>query len=115
VHDGNLILKFAGVDSISAAEELSGADVCIPFAERRALEAGEFFVDDLVGCEIVEAASGTRLGVVTAFLETGGPGLLEVDGSWMIPFARPICIRIEPESRRIGVELPEGLKELNAS
>jgi ribosomal 30S subunit maturation factor RimM len=33
----------------------------------------------------------------------------------MIPFARSICVEIDPASRRITVELPPGLKELNRS
>ena len=36
-HDGRLIFKFAGVDSISAAEALAGLDVCIPADERAPL------------------------------------------------------------------------------
>jgi len=31
----------------------------------------------------------------------------------LIPFARAICVAIEPEARRIVVDLPAGLKELN--
>jgi ribosomal 30S subunit maturation factor RimM len=31
----------------------------------------------------------------------------------MIPFARAICVEIDPAARRIAVELPEGLKDLN--
>jgi ribosomal 30S subunit maturation factor RimM len=45
--------------------------------------------------------------------ETGGSGLLEVEGGLLIPFVRAICVAIEPEARRIIVQLPEGLKELN--
>jgi 16S rRNA processing protein RimM len=114
LHDGNLVLKFAGIDSISAAEGLAGMDVCVPWLERRALEAGEVFIDDLVGCKVVDAGSGAILGRVESFHETGGPGLLELENGILIPFAREICRSIEPESRRIVVELPEGLKELNA-
>ena len=115
MHDGQLVLKFEGVDSISAAEELAGMDVCIPASERRVLEPGEFFIDDLVGCRVLELGSGKDLGAVVSFHETGGPGLIELDGGLLIPFVRSICREIQPESRRIVVDLPEGLKELYAS
>jgi ribosomal 30S subunit maturation factor RimM len=36
-----------------------------------------------------------------------------VDGGLLIPFARSICKQIDPAARRIAVELPEGLKDLN--
>src|ERR1700677_2990403 len=35
-HDGRPVLKFAGVDSISGAEELAGADILVPAEERAA-------------------------------------------------------------------------------
>jgi len=41
-----------------------------------------------------------------------GSGLLMV-GELMIPFARKICVDIDPANKRIAVELPEGLKDLN--
>ena len=42
-------------------------------------------------------------------------GLLVVEGGLLIPFARSICVEIDPAAKRIAVELPEGLKELNRS
>jgi 16S rRNA processing protein RimM len=113
-HDATLIFKFRGVDSISAAEELSGAEVRIPAAERVPLDPGEFFVSDLVGCEVIDRRSGRSLGRVSALDDGGGTGLLVV-GNLLIPFARSICVEIEPAARRIAVELPEGLEELNRS
>jgi ribosomal 30S subunit maturation factor RimM len=53
------------------------------------------------------------LGRVSGWEDSGGPGLLVVEGSLLIPFARAICVEIYPEAKRIAVELPEGLKDLN--
>ncbi len=111
-HDGRWILKLRGVDDISAAERLRGAEVRLPGEERRALEEGEYFQDDLAGCEVVERG-GRSLGRVARFLEGAGAGCLELEGGMLIPFARSICIEIDPARRRIVVVLPEGLKELN--
>jgi len=113
MHDGRLILKFRGVDTISDAERLQGCEVRVPRGERMPLEPGEYYESDLIGCEVVEQGSGASLGRVTGFEETGGSGLLEVAGGLLIPFVRSICVAIEPEARRIIVELPAGLKELN--
>jgi 16S rRNA processing protein RimM len=114
-HNGTLIFKFRGVDSISDAELLSGLEVRVPLSERAPLEAGEFFQSDLIGCEIVDRASGERIGAVTDWDDGGGSGLLVVEGDLLIPFARAICVEIDPVARRIAVELPPGLKELNRS
>jgi 16S rRNA processing protein RimM len=111
-HDGTLILKFRGVDSISDAERLCGCEVRVPIAERARLEEGEFFESDLIGCEVVERPTGQSLGRVSAWQDAGGAGLLVV-GDLLIPFAREICVEIDPAARRIAVQLPEGLKDLN--
>ncbi len=115
-HRGGLVFKFKGVDSITDAEALEGAEVRIPIEERRQLGADEYYLTDLVGCEVVERGTGRRLGVVGAYREYGGPPLLEIEREgepMLIPFARAICVEIDPAGRRIGVELPEGLAELN--
>jgi 16S rRNA processing protein RimM len=113
-HDGRPVFKFAGIDSISEAEPWEGAEMLIPEDERVALEPGEFYQADLVGCT-VETQSGI-LGTVTALDETGGPLLLRVaaaDGTEiLIPFARSICRDIDVAGKRIRVELPEGLLDL---
>ena len=115
-HGDTLIFKFRGVDSISDAELLSGAEVRVPASERVPLEDGEFFEDDLIGCEVVDHSSGASLGQVTAFDAGGGAGLLVVGSggsALLVPFARTICVEIDPAARRIAVDLPAGLKELN--
>jgi 16S rRNA processing protein RimM len=114
-HNGTLIFKFRGVDSISDAELLSGLEVRVPLAERTPLEAGEFFQSDLIGCEVIEHSSGIRIGAVTDWDDGGGTGLLVVEGHLLIPFVRAICVEIDPAAKRIAVELPPGLKELNRS
>jgi 16S rRNA processing protein RimM len=113
-HDRTLVFKFRGVDSISEAEQLSGSEVRVPIAERVALEPGEFFESDIVGCEVVDRGTGASLGKVSEWQDGGGSGLLVV-GDLLIPFARSICVEIDPAARRIAVELPEGLKDLNPS
>ena len=112
-HGGVLIFKFRGIDSITEAEKLVGAEVRVPIAQRMALDPGEFFQADLLGCDVVEKRTGASLGRVTDWQDSGGPGLLVVEGRLLIPFARSICVDIDPAARRIVVELPEGLKDLN--
>ncbi len=113
-----LVLKFRGVDSIEAAEPLQGAEVRIPASERPALPEDEYYETDLVGCAVIDRASGETLGTVEQMLEFGGPPLLDVrppggSGEILIPLAKAICVEIDPGNRRIVVDLPEGLKDLN--
>jgi 16S rRNA processing protein RimM len=114
-HGGTLVFKFRGVDTISDAEQLYGCEVRIPASERTALDEGEYFQDDLIGCEVVDRRTGQTMGRVTAWDDGGGSGLLVVDDHLLVPFARSICVEIDPAAKRIAVELPEGLKDLNRS
>jgi len=114
-HGDQLILKLRGVDTRSAAEGLAGNEVYVTDSERAPLPEGEFYLSDLVGCEVIEGASGRRAGVVSGWQETGGPPLLELEGSEaLIPFARSICREIDLTAKRIVIDPPEGLLDLNA-
>jgi 16S rRNA processing protein RimM len=112
-HDGTLIFKFAGINSINDAEKLRGAEVRVPFEERVPLEEGEYFHSDLIGCEVRDLVSNRLIGKVTGWEEYGGPSLLEVDGGrLLIPFVKAICPEIDPVARVIRVQLPDGLEAL---
>jgi len=106
------LFKFRGVDTISQAELLERSEVRIPLEERLALEESEHYLSDLMGCEVRDRATGDLVGIVTGWEDGGGSGLLEV-GDLLIPFARSICVEIDTRAKRIMVNLPEGLKDLN--
>src|ERR1035438_9306464 len=113
-HKGGVILKFAGVDSISDAEKLSGWEIQIPATERVALEGSAVYVSDLVGCKVVER--GVELGTIEAVDDRVGTPVLMVktpQGELLIPFATEICRVVDTERKVVEVELPEGLLELN--
>lgn len=112
MHGDLLIFKFQGVDSISDAEKLAGADVAIPFEQRADLPEDEVYQSDLIGCEVFDK-TGLSLGVVSDFQETGGTPLLQVGTDLLIPFAKSICTKIDLENRQIIVDPPEGLLDLN--
>ena len=120
VHDGAWVLKFAGVDSIGEAERFRGADVWIPADERGTLPEGEFFESDLLGCALVDAATGVQLGRLEGWQACGdrtqvGPPLMQlyVNGrEVLIPFVPAICREVDLTTRTIRVALPAGLLDL---
>jgi 16S rRNA processing protein RimM len=115
-HRGRPILGFAGVEDMNDAEALAGLELRLPVDRLAPLPAGAFYRHDLVGCE-VEMMSGERVGVVTAVEGTTGGSRLVVQGARgeiLIPLAAEICTTIDPASKRIVVDPPEGLLELNA-
>jgi 16S rRNA processing protein RimM len=116
---GQAIFHFEGSDSISDAEKLVGFEVQIPISDRMPLPGGSYYVTDLVGCEVRDA-DGRALGRVRDIQFTGedapGTPLLVIDapdGEFLVPLAQEICTRIDLAARRIDVNLPEGLRDLN--
>jgi 16S rRNA processing protein RimM len=112
---GRLILKLRGIDSISQAESLVGAELGVSAEQLPPAEEGLFYTFQLRGCEVV-AADGKSLGTVTEVLDSGGTHILKVDGTAgevLIPFAQSYLRKVDLGQRRIEVDLPEGLTDLN--
>jgi 16S rRNA processing protein RimM len=113
-HQDQLVLKFVGIDSRTDAESLHGLYLCILEEDRPALEEGQVYLSDLVGCEVRAVADDRRIGDVTGFQEIGPSVLLEVDGpDFLVPYVPQICREVDVVGRVIRVELPEGLEDLN--
>jgi 16S rRNA processing protein RimM len=115
VHGGRVLVAFAGIDSPEAVRELANWTIEIPESEARALEAGEYFLHDLVGLQLVDAEGKPRGEVIDAY-EGGSGVLLNVrrDGAeFEVPFAADICTNIDLAAKRIVVDLPAGLDTLD--
>ena len=131
-HKGGVVLKFAGVESISDAERLYGLELQVPREQRAELEAGAAYVSEIVGCEVwvKNADEPQLLGTVTEVQFGAGeapllvvrfPPLTPKMGSGesgepevLVPYAEEFVKSADFEHRRIEMELPEGLLELEA-
>lgn len=115
-HKDFLVLKFSGIDSISQAESLVGCELQVPRGERAVLEQGLAYVSDLVGCSLLD--HGKEVGVVSDVRFGAGEAPLLVVGSGKseleIPFAQEFLVSVDLEVKRIEMNLPEGLLEVNA-
>ena len=114
-HKGMVVLKFAGVDSISDAETLVGSEIQVPRSERAALGRDEFYVSDLAGCMVTD--SGREIGrVKDVQFGSGEAPLLVIEGEkeYLVPFAAAYIQKIVLEQKRLEMKLPEGMLELDA-
>lgn len=117
LHKGRIVLKFAGIDSISDAETLRGLLVAIPASERATLPDDSVYIGDLIGCQIMDVSEHDRLvGTVTDVDREAG--LLAIDTAdgkeALIPFAKAYLVRIDPGGKRIEMRLPAGLLEVDS-
>jgi 16S rRNA processing protein RimM len=114
-HGNRIVFKFAGYDSIDAAQDLTGHQLAVPASERIELPADHFYEWELVDCR-VEALDGKVIGQVREVMHTGGVEILVVAGDagreFLIPMAHDICVEVDIEGKLIRVDPPEGLLDL---
>jgi 16S rRNA processing protein RimM len=116
IHGERALVKFSGIDSPEDVQLLRNWTLEIPEEAARALDEDEYFLHDLPGLTLVDA-EGRERGVVVDVYEGGGGILLNVrrpDGkTFELPFAADLCTSIDLSARRILVELPQGLDDLD--
>ena len=119
LHKGGIVLHFAGVDSISAAETLKGLTVAIPRSARAALAEDEVYTGDLIGCALIDVAGNepVTVGEIESVDRTAGAVALLVvrgaSGEVLVPFAKSFLKKIDLKAKRVEMALPAGLVELN--
>ncbi len=114
-HGDRALVKFKGIESPEQLRDLRNWTIEIPKSEARKLDPGQYFLHDLKGLELVDG-TGKRRGVVKEAYEGGGGVLLNVEGpngDYEVPFAAEICTKIDLQKKKIIVDLPEGLDDLD--
>lgn len=111
------VVGFENVSSLDEAEALRGGELRIPEDARMPLGPDEYYLYDLVGCE-VRTVAGLEVGQVQAVYTGAGGALLGVerDGAEvLVPLVKVMCPEIDVAGRRIVVDPPEGLLDVNVS
>jgi 16S rRNA processing protein RimM len=112
---GRCVIKLRGMNSISEAEKYVGHEIKIRMDALPAAKEGWFYTFQLKGCEVV-TTDGQYVGNVTDVISSGGSEILKIDRNnkeTLIPFAETYMKTIDLNQRRIEVELPEDLRDLN--
>jgi 16S rRNA processing protein RimM len=109
------VIAFDGVESMDGAEALAGRELRVPVERLAALPQDTFYHHDLVGCR-VETQGGDDVGIVSRVDGTAGGSRLIVQGrrgDVEIPLVADICTAIDIAAKRIVIEPPQGLLDLN--
>jgi 16S rRNA processing protein RimM len=109
------VIGIAGVETMNAAEALAGQELRVPVDRLARLPGGTFYRHDLIGCR-VETGAGELVGTVSSVEGPMTGSRLVVagaNGELLIPLATAICTRIDPAAKRIVIDPPEGLLDLN--
>lgn len=106
-HKGAALVKLRGVNSISDAEELRGWVIAIRPDQRAELDESSFWIDDVVGLEVV-TETGKSLGGISEVLR-GRANDVWVTESALIPAVKEIVVEVDLPNRRVVVREVEGL------
>jgi 16S rRNA processing protein RimM len=110
------VIGLRGIDDMNAAATLAGAELRVPIDRLAVLPPDTFYRHDLIGCA-VETSAGAVVGQVEDVEGTMGGSRLVVKTNGgvevLVPLAAEICTAIDPAAKRIVIDPPEGLLELN--
>jgi 16S rRNA processing protein RimM len=109
-----VVLKLAGVNDRNAAEALKGNMVYMTEADLAELPAETFYIRDLVGAEVVDAESGSRIGVLKDVMTDRPQDIyvigLDGGGECLVPGVEEFIRDIDIDAMTITVKLIEGMK-----
>lgn len=114
VHKGMLIMKIKGVDSIEDADRLRNR-ILYMNRDDVELEDGAYFIQDLIGLDVIDDDTGERLGTLADVSETGANDVYHVrtgDGrEVLIPVIPDVVREISLEDGCVRIFRMKGLFE----
>ncbi|MFC5471987.1 ribosome maturation factor RimM [Cohnella suwonensis] len=106
------VVKFKGFDNINEVEKYKGWELKVGEDERVPLEEDEYYVRDIVGCEVV-TEEGETLGTVSDILSPGANDIWVVKMAkgkeLLLPVIDDVVLEVNIAARKIKVHLMEGL------
>ena len=107
-----VVLKLEGIDTLAAAQELSGEWLTSPAQDSPELSAGEFFHFQLLGLQ-ARTEEGEDLGTLREILQTGSNDVyrIEKDGKeLLLPAISQVILRVDLSAGIMVVKLLEGMR-----
>ncbi len=110
VHKGMALIRFDGIDDINAAKQLVGKLVYLDKNDIQ-LEPGRFFIEDLLGLDVIDIDTGKEYGKIVNVIQTGANDVLEVKGErlLLIPKIDEVVIEISLDDKTVKIRPLEGL------
>jgi 16S rRNA processing protein RimM len=104
-HGATVVARLAGLENREQAGRLKGEEVCV---RREALPQpgeGHYYLDDLVGLEVVNE-QGERLGVVKQLFSNGAQDVMEVAGdrTRLMPWVPAVVKQVDLPGGQITVD-----------
>ncbi len=106
------LLTFKGFDSINDVEKFKGGELKVSEDELIELEEDEFYIHQLVGCEVI-TDEGESLGKIVEVLQPGANDVWVVKGGKrgeiLLPYIDECIKSVDVANKRVVCHLMEGL------
>ena len=107
VHGNGLVVALDCIPDRTTAESMKGVLVGMPRDALPATKNDEFYWDDLIGLDVINAADEC-LGKVVGLLETGANSVLRVvaegQAERLLPFVASVVLTVDKQAGQIRVE-----------
>ena len=115
-HKSLALLQLEGVDSMEAAQALRSKTLFFRRADAR-LEEGQFFIAELLGCEVFDAGNpALRYGVISDVSQTGANDVWHIKTpagkEILIPVIDDVVKHVDVVNGRVEIVMLEGLEEV---
>jgi 16S rRNA processing protein RimM len=105
------IVKFDGIDSIEAAQSLSGQEILVSREDIESLPEGEYYRFEIEGLNVFDD-TGKYYGVIEDIIATGSNDVYVVRGDgkeWLVPMIDSVVQSIDLEQDKLIFHCVEGL------
>ncbi len=109
---GLFLVRLTGISDPESADVLRGCLVRIPSEERVSLPEGAYWIDDLLGLEVIEEETARVLGRIFDVIETGSNDVYMVrtpEGAEKpLPAVKDVVLAVDLQAGTLMARLPEG-------
>lgn len=112
-HGNVVIASLKGVESIEEAEKYRGK-VLYMAREDADLEEGQYFITELIGCEVFDADTNKSLGKISDVSETGANDVWHIkrgEKEYLIPCIDEVVIAVDIDAERVVIRPLKGIFE----
>lgn len=110
-HGGVVLIAFKGIDSAQKAESLRGKILYIS-RDDISLPEGKYFIDDLIGCDVFDADSGEKYGIISDVSQTGANDVWHIksgEREYLLPAIDEVIVKVDPENERLEIRPMKGI------
>jgi 16S rRNA processing protein RimM len=110
-HGNVVIAAIKGIDSIEEAEKYRNKVVYMDRRDAK-LSDGQYFICDLLGCQVFDADSEKQLGVISDVSQTGANDVWHIknrDNEYLVPCIDQVVISVDIEEEKIVIRPLKGI------